>query len=339
MKLTVVPQEQVAARSAARWGDFGQDEPLSDLIRAEVTARGSCPRWTALRRLEQALGDDDADQRRRARLQEICDGLEYEGDFTASSGGVLNVSPVRAIELQPGVHRMVCSLPSRRLRASLPGELHIDGLRRLHRFDPNTEPEVAAALQALGGVVVSPQAWAGLDLTPVADRAWLDNLDQRLEWRPEAAGSLERDGALDWQALTFTADGPRWRRNSDEPTRLWRARTSYGRWIWAWVTADGTPSTKAFVTLFADDANRTLFAVAREAGKPVSVLVGRDDAFAHLRLREWLPRAEYRYLSSLASPSRIENQQQWSIPSSRADDVFDMLRCRLGLDLKEESWA
>lgn len=338
MKLTVVPQEQVAARSVAQWGDFGQDETLSDLIRAEVTARGSCPRWTALRRLEQALKDDDTDQS-RARLRELCDGLEYEGDLTASSGGVLNVSPVRAIELQPGVHRMVCSLPSRRLRARLPGELHIDGLRRLHRFDPNTEPEVAAALQVLGGVVVSPQAWAGLDLTPVADRAWLDNLDQRLEWRPEAAGSLERDGALDWQALALTVDGPRWRRDLDEPTRLWRARTSYGRWIWAWVTADGTPSTKAFVTLFADDANRTLFAVAREAGKPVSVLVGRDDAFAHLRLREWLPRAEYRYLSSLASPSRIENQQQWSIPSSRADDVFDMLRCRLGLDLKEESWA
>ncbi len=338
MKLTVVPQEQVAARSAERWGDLGQNETLSDLIRAEVTARGSCPRWSALRRLEQALGDDQADQN-RASLQELCDGLEYEGDLTASSGGVLNVSPVRAIELQAGVHRMVCSLPSRRLRASLPGELHVDGLRRLHRFDPNTEPEMAAALQALGGMVVSPQAWAGLDLTPVADGAWLDNLDQRLEWRPEAAASLERDGALDWQGLTLTGEGPRWRRYSDEPTRLWRARTSYGRWIWAWATAGGTPSSDAFVTLFADDANRTLFAVAREAGQSVSASVVRDDAFAHLRLREWLPRAEYRYLSSLASPSRIENQQQWSIPLSRVDDVFDTLSRRLGLDIKEEAPA
>lgn len=335
MKLTVVPQEQVARRSASRWGDFRQDETLADLIRAEVTARGSCLRWTALRRLEQALGNDEADLN-RARLKELCDGLEHEGDLTASSGGVLNVSPVRAIEIQEGVHRVVCSLPSHRLRAHLPGTLDVDGLRRLHRFEPNMEPEVGAALQALGGTVVSPQAWAGLELTPIANSAWLVNLDQRLEWQPEAAGSLERDGALDWQGLTQTTDGPRWRRNPDEPCRLWRARTSYGRWIWAWGTAEGTPSTEAFVTLFADEANRTLFALAREADQPVSASVARDDAFAHVRLREWLPRAEYRYLSALASTSRIENQQQWSIPLSRVDGVFDTLTRRLGLDIKEE---
>jgi len=337
MRLVVVPQEQVAARSAARWGDFRQDETLSDLIRSEVTARGRCPRWTALRRLEQVLGDKP--DQIRARLRELCDGLEYEGDLTASAGWVLHVSPVRAIKLQEGVHRMVCSLPSHRLRAHLPGKLEVDGLRRLHRFDPATEAEATAAIQAMGGVIVSPQAWAGLGLTPIADRVWLDSLDQRLEWRPEAAGSLERDGALDWQVFTLTADGPRWRRNPDEPSRLWRARTSYSRWIWAWGTAEGTPSTEAFVTLFADDANRTLFAVAREADQPVLAFVVRDDAFAHLRLREWLPRAEYRYLSSLASPSRIENRQQWSIPLSRVDDVLDTLSRRLGLDIEEEALA
>ena len=335
IKLTVVPQEQVAARYALRWGDSLQDETLLDLIRAEVTARGSCARWTALRRLEQALGDEAGDT--LARLRKLCDSLDYEGDLTASSGGVLRATPVRAVELQEGVHRMVCSLPTYRLRTRLPGQLEVDGVRRLHRFDPATGAEATAAVRALGGVIVSPQAWAGLGLSPIADRVWLDSLDQRLEWRPEPAGSLEGDGALDWQTLTLTADGPRWRRNPEEPSRLWRARTLYGRWIWACSTAGAPPSSEGFVSLFADDANRTLFALAREADQPVSASVARDDAFAHLGLREWLPRAEYRYLSSLASTSRNENQQRWLIPLARVEAVLDTLSHRLGLEIEEEA--
>lgn len=333
MKLTVVSQEQVAARSSARWGDLHHDENLLDLIRAEVTARGSCPRWTALRQLVQALGDE-ANQN-RDRLRELCDVLEYEGDLTSSSGGVLHVTPVRAIQIQEGTHRIVCSLPSLRLRAHLPGEFEIDGVRRLHRFDSTAEAE--GAVQALGGVVLSPQAWAGLDLAPIADRSWLDGLEQRLEWRSEAAGSLERDGALEWHCLALADDGPRWRRKPDMPSRLWRARTSYGRWIWAWATEGGPPSSKAFITLFADEANRTLFALARDADRNVSASMVRDASFAHLRLREWLPRAEYRYLSSLATASRIENYQQWSIPLSCVDDVLTTLSRRLGLDIREEA--
>ncbi len=330
MKLTVVPQEQVAARSAARWGDFGEDETLSDLIRAEVTARGSCPRWTALRRLEQALGGDEPDQN-RARLRELCDGLEYEGDLTASSGGVLNVSPVRAIELQPGVHRMVCSLPSRRLSASLPGELHVDGLRRLHRFDPKAELEVAATLQTLGGVVVSPQAWAGLDLTPVADGTWLDNLDQRLEWRPEAAGSLERDGALDWQGLTLTVDGPRWRRDLDEPRRLWRARTSYGGWLWAFGSEGRSPTASHFASLSGDEAARTVFALARVASMPIRVERVETPRGISLRPAYRLPRAEYRFLSIAARFDPANGT--WVTSASAAGTVLRTLCERLGLDV------
>ena len=334
MKLTVVPQDQVAARISAQWGNLQHTETLMDLIRAEVTARGTCSRWGVLRRLEQVL-DGDADKT-RAHLRELCEGLEYEGDLTASTGGVLHVSPVRAIRLDEGVHRIVSSLPSHRIRNNLPGELVVDGLRRVHRFAPNKQPEALHAVQALGGAVVSPQAWAGLGLAPIADRAWLDSLDQRLEWRREAPGSLERDGPLDWQSLTLTPDGPRWRRGPESPSRLWRARTSYGRWIWAWGPEGGSPSSEAFVSLFADDANRTLFALARTAEQCVPAPLSRDGAFACLRLREWLPRPEFRYLSCIAVASRIESQQQWSIPVSRVDDVLETLNRQLGLDIRED---
>jgi hypothetical protein len=337
MKLIVATPDQIAERTVSRWGDLQRDETLFDLIRAEVTARSSCARWTVLQRLEHAVGGEA--EHCRARLRELCDVLEYEGDVSASSGGVLHISPLRAIRLDSSSHRLICSLPCHRLRPLLPGDLVVEGVRRIHRFAPSAVAEAESAVQSVGGVVLSPEAWAGLDLAPIAGPVWLSGLDQRLQWEPESGGSLERDGALDWQCLVLSDDGPRWRRRADEPSRLWRARTSFARWVWAWTEPGQTPPSAAFVSLMADEASRTLFAVAREVERPVPASVVRDDASAHLRLREWLPRAEYRYLASLAAPVRAEKHQQWSIPLSRADDVLDTLCRRLGLDLKEEAPA
>lgn len=337
MKLSIAEPEQVLESTRAHWGDLKQDEPLADLIRAEVTARRSCPRWSALRRLGRKLAGES--EQTHTRLQALCAGLEYEGDITASSGGVLHVSPVRAIRLDDVSQRIVCSLPCARLRTLLPGDLVVEGLRRIHRYEPHAVAEAESAVHSLGGVVLSPEAWAGLNLTPVAGPAWLDGLDQRLLWEPESGGSIERDGPLDWQALILTDNGPRWRRKPDDSARLWRARSSFGRWYWVWTALGHTPPSADFVSLVADEANRTLFALARESKRPVLGSVVRDQTLAHLRLQEWLPRAEYRYLASLSAAVRAENHQQWSIPLSRADAVLDTLRRRLGLDLHEEAPA
>ena len=332
MKPSVVTQAQVHQRVTARWGDIQADEALLELVRAEVTARRSCQRWTVLRRVAQSVAGA-AWEPMKERLADLCVALENEGDLTAAAGGVLHVSPVRAIRLQEGLHRVVCSLPTVRLAERLPGELEVSGVRRNHRFETSDAATAEDAVRALGGLVVSPRAWAGLELAPIADRAWLNSLAQRLAWQHEPAGSLERDGALDWSALTLTDEGPRWHRKSEDPTGLWRARNPFGRWWWAWCATSHLPSTGEFVKLSNDDASRTVFAVARVAERPISCALVRNERVAHMQLREWLPRAEYRYLAMLATRAVIDDQFQWSIPVSRLDGVLETLRSRLGLNI------
>jgi hypothetical protein len=63
------------------------------------------------------------------------------------------------------------------------------------------------AVAKVGGVMVSPEAWAGLDRSPNADPAFLAKLEQRLEWQALGAGSLEKDGPLEWRSWQVTADG------------------------------------------------------------------------------------------------------------------------------------
>jgi len=333
MRLAIISEDQLADQIADWWGDPSADEALLDLIRSEVSSRRSTPRWATLRRLERILGEGRGDL--RSRLLELCETLEFQGDIICSTGGILHSAPVRGVRLQKGVHRIVCSLPTKRLVSVLPGKLEIDGVWRLHRFDPVEELLAEESVQALGGAVVSAEAWAGLSLAPVADQKWLETLGQRLDWQSESVGSLERDGPLDWQALVFFSGRTGWSRKAGSHAQLWRARSLVGRWIWAWTFAGQSPATGAFVRLTGDEASRSVFAIGRINECPVSSTLARGDSNAYLNLYEWLPRAEYRYLTALGSVSRIDKYFRWSIPLPRIDDAVTTLRKRLGLEVKE----
>ncbi len=336
MEFAVLTKSQLQDALTARWGAIAADETLADLIRCEVTARGTCTRWAALRRIEQAASPH-VDEELKQRLGELCAALEAEGDVTASSGGLLHTSPLRAVDIQPGELRLITSLPTHRLSV-LPGRIEASGVRRMLGFETDRADEVTKSITAQGGIVVSAEAWAGLDLTPCADARWLESLEARLTWKPEAAGSLERDGALDWRGLVIEEARPRWKREG-EGGRLWRARTPLGRWVWAWSAESQTPSTGAFVSLNVDDASRTVFALARASDRPVSGVLEEDAHATLLTLREWLPRAEYRYLATYASTVRVAGGQRWSIPASCIDQVFGTLRHRLGLEFTREAPA
>jgi len=330
MDLRLRPHEYAKQAVESAWGDVAQVSVLADLLRAEVTARGSCTRRAAVRRIEQAA--TGTVQQGRDRIDTVCRQLEAEGDLNTSRGGMLHVTPVRAIELSPGEYRLICSLPTTRLAAKLPGDVIAEGIRRNLRLEEGEAPALAQAMERVGGLVLSPEAWAGLSRVPIADEAWLTSLDERLRWLPEDAGSQERDGALDWRELTLTSDGPRFRSGTgDDGVRLWRAKSHLGQWLWVWGTAGSSPATGSFVTLPVDDANRAVFALARVAGAPVSASVTKDVPTSTLHLDAWLPRAEYRYLSTIASPA--EGKGAWSIPEGNLDQVLDVLSSRLGITM------
>ena len=335
MRTSIVTAEQVNTQFNARWGDVNTDETLLDLIRAEVTARVECQRWSSLSRLQRAL--PVASEITADHLRDLCRRLEYEGDITLSANGKLNASPVRAIRINESSQRIICSLPSERLRVFFNGQLAIDGVRRIHSFESSEETNAIEAVQALGGIVISAEAWAGLDLAPIANQRLLDQLDMRLKWESEAAGSHERDGAIEWQNLCLLPDGPRWRRDPAESTQLWRARLPFNRWVWVWTAVGETPAGSAFVSLRSNDANRAVFALARVAKKPVQIELTQNEQAVQFELAEWLPYEEYRYLSTLGSLSAVDKQLLWTIPISGVDDVLSLLQSRLGIECSEKT--
>lgn len=309
------------------------DEAICELIRAEIHARGSATRAATIDRVVRLI--EPAMAIAAARIAKLCDALEREGDLIFAPGAVLHATPVRAIVVGDCV-RVVGSLPTRALAAKL--EQHVD-VRGASRAMTNTAG-LDEAIQALGGVVLAPEAWAGIDHTPIADDQWITALDRRLEWQAGKAASLERDDSLDWAALVLTREGPRWKRGGDPDVRLWQAKNRVGYRQWAWTTVGQPPSAHSFVILTRDEAWRSVFALARVAGTPIAGRAQHVFGSVRLSLSQPLPHAEYRYLSIHAgSVERDDNETAWRVSAATADGVRALLSSRLGVQWEEAGQA
>ena len=290
-------------------------------MRAEVHARKYAPRAATLSRVARLLAP--AITLDEQRLDEVCDALEREGDVMLNPGGILYATPTRVVAVEKSA-RVFSSLPTRALAKALGREISAKGASRtIASVEGLTE-----AVAKVSGVMVPPEAWAGLDRAPNADAAFLDKLDQRLEWQALGAGSLEKDGALEWRAWQVTPEGARWRRSSEG--QLWWARTRFGGHHRAW-TASASPATSPFVPLSPDDADRARFALSRKV-KAASILrVERSGKRVTLEVPGWLPRPEYRWLSLHAVPVAESKGMRWEISTDNEDQTTKLLGERLGL--------
>jgi hypothetical protein len=321
MTLSHVNPEEAVKRLAQLHGAPDSIEALTDLVRAEVHARQHAPRAATLLRVVRLLAP--AVLIEEERLDDICDALEREGDIVLAPGGILYSTPTRAVALKKTA-RIFSSVPTRGLAATLGREVSAKGATRtVALVDGLTE-----AVANMGGAMITPETWAGLDRTPPADAAFLAKLEQRLEWQSLGAGSLEKDGALEWRTWQSTPEGTRWRHSNEG--RLWWARTRFGGHHRAW-TASGSPSTSPFIELNADDADRARFALLREfAG--VSVLrVERSDLRVTIEVPGWLPRPEYRWLSLHATPAPDSKGARWEIAANAEPQITKLMTERLGL--------
>lgn len=325
MSLSHVTREEAVKRLAqSQAGAPDSIEALCDLVRAEVHARKHAPRAATLSRVARLLAPAIALDEQR--LDEVCDALEREGDVMLNPGGNLYATPTRVVAIEKSA-RVFSSLPTRALAKALGREVATKGASRtLTSVNGLTE-----AVAKVSGVMVPPEAWAGLDRSPNADAAFLSKLDQRLEWQALGAGSLEKDGALEWRAWQVTPEGARWRRSNEG--QLWWAGTRFGGHHRAW-TKSASPATSPFVTLNPDDADRARFALSRTV-KAASVLrVERSGKRVTLEVPGWLPRPEYRWLSLHAVVVAESKGMRWEISTDSEDQITKLLSERLGLTVE-----
>jgi hypothetical protein len=220
--------------------------------------------------------------------------------------------------------RVFSSVPTRALAKALGRNITSKGASRMLDTDLGL-PEAVARVR---GVLLSPAAWAGLDSAPTADAAFLEKLDQRLEWQALGAGSLERDGPLEWRALQVTSEGAKWRRIHEG--RLWWARTRFGGHHRAWTTG-ASPATSPFVSLNPEDADRARFALSRGVPAASSLRVEHGSQGVTIEFPGWLPRPEYRWLSLHAAPLAGNRGLRWEASTDSAVEITKTLSERLGL--------
>lgn len=321
MALATLTREDAAMRLAQVAGEPETVEALSELIRGEVHARGHAPRAVTLSRVARLL--TPVVNVTTERLEQTCDALEREGDVVLTPGGVLHATPTRVVALERRA-RVFGSVPTRVLAVALGRNVAAAGAGRTVA----AAADLADAVAKVGGAIITPESWAGLDHTPMADPAFLEALDQRLEWEPLPATALEKDGALEWRTWEPTGEGGRWRRGNEG--RLWWARARFGGHHRAW-TAGGPPTTKPFVELRADDADRARFALSRDVVGASVLRVERAGTHVTLEVPGWLPRPEYRWLSLHAEPVPESKGRRWVITAHQEVPVTKLLTERLGL--------
>ena len=323
MRLSLLPEAQLGAfLQAALGGATAPERVAAELLRHEVLARGGIARHSLLSRVVRLAApamplEVDA-------VEAVFDALEREGDVLLADGARVYPAPLVAVTLGHGAYRVVCTLPSAKLINAIPGEWNTDGVRRECR----TAMDPGACVLALGGVVVSPETWAGLDRAPIANAGWLSSLNDRLTWSPESAGSLDGDDPLDWSAFVVADDQARWRRGG--ASQLWRARHRWRRWVHAW-TGGESPLNHSFVSLPPDEASRSAFAIARDANVPYVGSLRTEGQHAILTPSAWFPRAEFRYMSTCAEAVTTDDgKTAWRIPAERVNQVVSVLEGRLG---------
>ena len=333
MAIVSSDNQQLRGRAAALFGpDFRNPAALAEALRCELSARGMasgrslCERTGAL---FQPLATLDA-----GRVREVLEELAASGDATPGPGGMFAAAPLRVVRLGAGRYALHGTLPTAHLRLSLPLKDLEGGVTRFATLAPDQETALADAISRLGGLVLSPRRWAGLDRVPPAGPEWLEELNHRLDQDRAPAGTLDDCLVTPWQAYRPDAGGPpgqRWRSAEAEDAHpgLWRARHEYGWWRFAW-TGGRSPGSAPHTRLTRDEACRTQFALDRQAGSSLAVVVSKRQNEVELEVDAFLPRAEYRYLTTLGKRIEADGAPRYQVPIALWNEAATTLQERLG---------
>lgn len=254
-------------------------------------------------------------------VREQLEALVEAGDVTEGSMGRVAAAPLRAVRLGAGRWKVVATLATRALSQAVPGTHIGAAVEREIRGDPAA---VELAIQQLGGRLFDAAQWAGLDRAQPADQHWLDSVSARADGH----GLRDPKPDAEWECYLPALDRPtqrkRWRPEADG--HLWRARDDTGVTSFAWCTG-GSPARQRYVPLGADDAARTAFALDRRVGAALSFTVSAGANETAVRIDALLPRAEFRYLSTLGQRA---DRGIWAVPTASWEAIAATLTDRLG---------
>jgi hypothetical protein len=261
-------------------------------------------------------------------VKAVLEDLERCGDATAGPGGMVAAGPLRVVMLGIGRATMHGGIPSEWVRGKLSVESVIPGFPRSVVF--TSEDLFKVAVVAAGGLVLTPERWAGLDRVPSSDADWLAELTDRLG---SGASPAEPGSWTPYRTDTpGVTQGKRWGDQSDEGgNRLWRLRDDRGWWRFAW-TGGESPSAGPFLTMTQDEACRAGFALDQEAGNPIPWRTDIADDRVRLEIDGYIPRAEYRFLTTLGERVPVDHRGGvFLIPTGSWGRVQGVLADRLGL--------
>lgn len=309
-------------------GDPRADEhALAELVRAEVTARGTVRRASLLAAVGMFLGDTDGAHAERAA--DLLERLEQVGDVVYGRAGVVAAAPLRVVRRGGGRYLIIGAQPTRELERALAVGGVAAGMPRTVALSAEATEAFERGAASIGAVL-SADEWAGLERVPFG-REWLEVLEDGCD------DPLEGAAPIDWsQRQAYLADpseaveARRWVRDPDAKlvglVRAWREDR---RPVYGWVRADRPESVRR---LTRDEGLRTRFALdlTRNAGLTLHARHGGDGI--SLACGVWLPRAEYRYLACVAEAvERTATGVSVRCAHDTWPDVARMLSHRLGL--------
>ncbi len=312
-------------------GDPRTDErALAELVRGELTARGTVRRASLQAAVCAFLGDGDGAH--ADRVADLLERLEQVGDMVYGRAGVIAAAPLRVVRRGGGRYLVLGAPPTRELERVLAVGGVAAGL-------PRTLALSAEAMEAFertvvsAGALLSADGWAGLERVAYG-REWLEILE---DGRDEPH---EGPVPVDWsQRQVYLADpseaveARRWVRDPDaKNVGLVRAWREDRRPVYGWVRADA-PETVQRLTR--DEGLRTRFAldVTRYAGMTLHARHGGDGISFVCGV--WLPRAEYRYLACVAEAvERTATGVSVRCGLDAWPDVVRVLSGRLGLKVR-----
>jgi hypothetical protein len=333
MKAVLIQPNEIPVEKALHVSqDLSGADLVAEILRNELAAQKVCSRRTLCNKvvaLAEPIQKTSVDH-----VKEVLTELESNGDVTKGMAGLIATSPLRAVKVGPKRYSLHGCVPARTLKKTFIGMELFWGINRLLVVEDDNA-DISEKVQSAGGILLSPERWAGLMRTPFADRKWIDSLESLLENQKIPAGALDEGINDGWQCYSpeqyGKAQNLRWEKSDKGSGNFWRGWHERGWYVFAWTNGE-SPSIAPCLKLNSDQAIRSMFALDRDVNNPVPISVNKENKRISFRIAGFLPISEYRYLTTLGEyEGKYSNYFCFNLPSDIWEEVSQKLEERLGI--------
>lgn len=300
MELSLIPEQDKEKFIGQSLGisSTSPEDMVAELLRSELTARGVSGRRNLCDRILQLMQPPVVVT--RDLVKEVLFSLEKAGDISAGPNGQIAATPLRAVKLAENRYQIFGSMPHGQLVNFFSKSKLSAGLTRILNLKGDDRKKIKETLEALAGLELTPERWAGMDKVGAADKSWLNGLNNRLISQPVSSGSFDQQTRDEWQVYqpdkAKLLQKARWHKNKKSSKgNLWRIWHERGWPIYCWTVGD-SPETSEQIRLSADEANRTMFALDKLKDAIISCKITKKRNKTDVQIGGFLPKEEYRYL-------------------------------------------